>query len=211
MEKFVRVTGTAAPMLVENIDTDAIIPVPWMTKSNVDYGQALFANRRYVDGDGVRERPDFILNRAPFRQARILVGGANFGCGSSREHAVWALLGFGIRAVIAPSYSDIFYGNSFKSGLLPVILPAETVQRLGRLLEEGKHGHEMTVDLEACTVTAADGSQVSFGIDPARRTALLEGLDEIGLTLKDAPAIAAFQARDRAKRPWIYDAGFNAR
>jgi 3-isopropylmalate/(R)-2-methylmalate dehydratase small subunit len=209
MEKVTRIAGIAAPMMIDNVDTDAIIPVPWMTKADVDFGQALFANWRYQDEDGTIDRPEFLLNRAPFDQARILVAGTNFGCGSSREHAVWALMGFGIRSVVAPSFSDIFYENSCKNGLLAVRLPTETVSAIGHQLESGEFGYEMTVDLEACTVTGPDGETVSFEIDPARRTALLEGLDEIGMTLKDADAITAFQARDRDARPWIYDAGFN--
>jgi 3-isopropylmalate/(R)-2-methylmalate dehydratase small subunit len=207
MEKVSRITGVAAPLLRDNIDTDAIMPTPWMTRADADFGQALFGFWRYHDTKAEKERDDFILNRAPFRATRILVAGINFGCGSSREHAVWALMGFGIRAVIAPSFGDIFYENAAKNGLLAVTLPAETVAALGRMLEQGAGGHQMTVDLVACTVTAPDGSVYSFAIDPARRTALLEGLDEIGITLKDAGAIAAFQARDRAARPWIYDAG----
>lgn len=210
MEKVTRVAGVAAPMMVDNIDTDAIIPVPWMTKADVDFGQALFANWRYEDEAGAVDRPDFILNREPFRGARILVAGTNFGCGSSREHAVWALLGFGIRSVIAPSFSDIFYENSCKNGLLAVSLRADAVAEIGSMLERGDAGLEMTVDLEACTVNGPDAQTRPFEIDPARRAALLEGLDEIGMTLKDADAIAAFQARDRDSRPWIYQAGFNA-
>lgn len=210
MEKVTRVAGVAAPMMVDNIDTDAIIPVPWMTKADVDFGQALFANWRYEDEAGAVDRPDFILNRERFRGARILVAGTNFGCGSSREHAVWALLGFGIRSVIAPSFSDIFYENSCKNGLLAVSLRAGAVAEIGSMLERGDAGLEMTVDLEACTVNGPDAQMRPFEIDPARRAALLEGLDEIGMTLKDADAIAAFQARDRDSRPWIYQAGFNA-
>jgi 3-isopropylmalate/(R)-2-methylmalate dehydratase small subunit len=209
MEKFTRTTGIAAPMMLDNVDTDAIIPVPWLAKADVDFERALFANWRYEDEAATKERADFILNQEPFRQARILVAGTNFGCGSSREHAVWALLGFGIRSVIAPSYGDIFYENAAKNGLLAVTLPVATVNAIGRALEDGKRGREMTVDLEACMVTTPDGSTIPFEIDAARRTALLEGLDEIGMTLKDADAIAAFQARDRETRPWIYEAGFN--
>jgi 3-isopropylmalate/(R)-2-methylmalate dehydratase small subunit len=210
MEKVTRIAGVAAPMMMDNVDTDAIIPVPWMTKADVDFGRALFANWRYQDEAGTRERPDFILNRAPFRHARILVAGANFACGSSREHAVWALMGFGIRSVIAPSFSDIFAGNAFKNGLLAVSLPAETVKALGRTLEGGQAGCEMAVDLDACKITAPGGETIAFDIDPARRAALLEGLDEIGMTLKRGDAISAFQSRDREARPWIYQAGFNA-
>jgi 3-isopropylmalate/(R)-2-methylmalate dehydratase small subunit len=209
MEKVTRVTGIAAPLMIENIDTDAIIPVPWLTNANVDFGRALFANWRYQDKHGEQERGDFVLNREPFRRARILVAGANFGCGSSREHAVWALLGFGIRSVIAPSFSDIFYENSFKNGLLAVCLPSEQVNAIARQIEDETSGYEMTVDLERCAITTPAGSTVSFSLDPARRTALLEGLDEIGMTLKETDTIAAFQLRDRESRPWIYEANFN--
>ena len=207
MDKVTRVTGIAAPLLRDNIDTDAIIPTPWMTRADVDFGQALFANWRYQDPKAETERGDFILNREPFRKARILVAGINFGCGSSREHAVWALMGFGIRAVVAPSFGDIFYENACKNGLLLAIVPAETVQAIGQTLEQGASGHEMTVDLVGCSVTAPDALTASFAIDRSRRTALLEGLDEIGMTLQDAEAIASFQSRDRASRPWIYAAG----
>jgi len=210
MEKVSRVTGIAAPLMMENIDTDAIIPVPWLTNVNVDFGHALFANWRYRDKLGEQERDDFLLNREPFRRACILVAGTNFGCGSSREHAVWALLGFGIRSVIAPSFSDIFYENSFKNGLLAVRLPSEQVDAIAREIESGTAGHELTVDLENCTITTAAGSTISFAIDAARRTALLEGLDEIGMTLKETDTIAAFQARDRQFRPWIYEAKFSS-
>lgn len=209
MEKVSRIAGIAAPMMIDNVDTDAIIPVPWMTRADVDFGQALFANWRYRDEAGTAEKDDFLLNRPPFRDARILVAGSNFGCGSSREHAVWALLGFGIRSVVAPSFSDIFYENSCKNGLLAVRLPTDVVHALGATLESGEHGYEMSVDLEGCTVTGPDGATMAFEIDPSRRAALLEGLDEIGMTLKDADEIAAFQARDRDARPWVYEAGFN--
>lgn len=207
MEKVGRISGIAAPLMIENVDTDAIIPGLWLTKADIDFGRALFANWRYRDQQG--ERDDFVLNREPFRRARILVASANFGCGSSREHAVWALLGFGIRSVIAPSFSDIFYENAFKNGLLAIRLPAEQVDAIAQQIADGTSGHQMTVDLENCAVITPDGSTVSFSIDPSRRTALLEGIDEIGMTLKEVDAIAAFQACDRKARPWIYEADFN--
>ena len=209
MEKLSRISGVAAPLLVDNIDTDAIIPTPWMTRADVDFGQALFANWRYADKNGNSERADFVLNHAPYRKARILVAGTNFACGSSREHAVWALMGFGIRAVIAPSFSDIFYDNACKNGLLAVSLPGDTVNAIGCGLEEGKAGHNMVVDLEACTVTCPDGKTIPFTIEASRRAALLAGLDDIGMTLTEADAIAAFQNRDRAGRPWVYEAKLN--
>lgn len=206
MEKVTQIAGIAAPMMIDNIDTDAIIPTPWMTNANADFGRALFANRRYADNEANTERGDFVLNRDPFRRACILVAGANFGCGSSREHAVWALMGFGIRSVIAAGFSDIFYDNAFKNGLLPVKLDSEIVETIGEVLQIGTSGHEMTVDLVAQRITCVDGTTITFDVDPFRRMALLEGLDEIGMTLKDADAIATFQARDRAVRPWIYEA-----
>ncbi len=210
MEKVSRITAIAAPLMIDNIDTDTIVPTPWMTRADVDFGRALFANWRYADNNGDSERAPFVLNREPFRRAGILVAGINFGCGSSREHAVWALMGFGIRSVIAPSFSDIFYENAFKNGLLAVSLPGDTVARIGHCLEEGKSGHTMTVDLETCTVIDPEGQTIEFRIDPSRRAALLAGLDEIGMTLTASDAIAAFQTRDRLARPWIYQASLGA-
>jgi 3-isopropylmalate/(R)-2-methylmalate dehydratase small subunit len=204
MEKFIRLEGIAAPLPRDNIDTDAIIPVPWMKSITPDFHRALFANWRWQGGDGVTEVSSFILNREPFRHARILVGGNNFGCGSSREAAVWALLGFGIRCVIAPSFGDIFYENSFKNGLFPLILPEPLVRRLAEFLAAGKHGCQVVVDLEAKTVALPDGAVIPFEIDAGRRTILLEGLDEIGVTLRDISAIEEFQRRDRELHPWVY-------
>lgn len=207
MEKVTRIAGIAVPLPIDDIDTDALAPTALVTRADVDYGRALLGLRRYADPQGTREQADFILNREPFRRARILVAGANFGCGSSREHAVWALVGFGIRSVVAVGFSDIFYENAFKNGLLAVSLPRATVDAICCELQ----GHpEMEVDLESCTVVTPAGTVVPFQIDPARRTALLEGLDEIGLTLKDIGAVDAFQARDRATRPWIYDLDLHA-
>ena len=205
MTPFISVSGVAAPLPRSDVDTDAVIPVPWMKAIAPDYARALFANWRWQDGDGITERPEFILNQVPFREAKILVAGSNFGCGSSREAAVWALLGFGIRCVIAPSFGDIFYDNAYKNGLLPLVMPEIQVNALLVSLAARNGDARMTVDLESQSVTAPDGSLIAFAIDPSRRKALLGGLDEIGMTLTHAEAILAFQARDRLLRPWIYD------
>jgi len=201
MEKFTRLTGIAAPFSKPDIDTDAIIPAHWLRSPHCDLGQGLLAGWRY-DAEG-KEKPDFILNRPPYRRARILVAGPNFGCGSSREGAVWALQRFGIRCVIAPGFGDIFFENSFKNGLLPVLLPAPEVQALLSFLET-TNDPSLTVDLERCVIETPQGRVISFTVAPARRTALLEGLDEIGQTVLHQSEIEAFQARDREARPWIY-------
>src|SRR5262245_16877494 len=201
MEKFDRLTGIAAPLLLENINTDAIIPVPWIVNFGRDLGQGLFGGWRYDAGE--REKPDFVLNQPPYREAKILLAGRNFGCGSSREEAVWALLGFGIRCVIAPSFGDIFFENSFKNGLLPVVLEADGVAVLARAIAEAP-SPILTVDLEACTVGAPPGPQLAFSIQEGRRRNLLLGLDEIGQTLAHGGDIDRFQAADRHRRPWIY-------
>ena len=203
MERFDRLTGIAAPLLQENINTDAIIPVPWIVNFGRDFGHGLFGNWRY-DADE-REKPDFILNQPPYREAKILLAGRNFGCGSSREEAVWALLDFGIRCVIAPSFGDIFFENSFKNGLLPVALAPEAVAALARMIAEAP-SPVLTVDLEACTVGAPGGPPLSFAIQEGRRRNLLLGLDEIGQTLTHGADIDRFQAADRHRRPWIYAA-----
>ncbi len=209
MEKVSRIAGIAAPLMIDDIDTDAIAPTQMLHSAEVDFGHLLLGMWRYSDKAGTAERPDFILNREPYRRARILLAGANFGCGSSREHAVWALMGFGIRSVIAPSFSDIFYDNAFKNGLLAIVLPRATIDALAAEIEAGSSGREMTVDLESCTIATPAGETINFTIDPSRRTALLEGLDEIGLTLKASGTITEFQKRDRAARPWIYGADFH--
>jgi 3-isopropylmalate/(R)-2-methylmalate dehydratase small subunit len=209
MEPFTRTEGIAAPLLRDNIDTDAVIPVPWMKSVQPDFARALFANWRWRNGDGVTEVAGFVLNREPFRAAKILVAGANFGCGSSREHAVWALLGFGIRCVLAPSFGDIFYENAFKNGLLPVALPREAMAQIADAVERQEGGCRMAVDLEARRIEFGGAQSLEFTIDEGRRTALLAGLDEIGMTLRDAEAIAAFQQRDREDRPWIYEPALN--
>jgi 3-isopropylmalate/(R)-2-methylmalate dehydratase small subunit len=210
MAPFERVRGIAAPLPRDDVNTDAVIPVPWMKSTTPDYRRALFANWRYENGDGVTEIPGFVLNRVPFREARVLVAGSNFGCGSSREAAVWALQGFGIRCVIAPSFGDIFFENCLKNGFLPLVLPHDEVARLMHLLEEDQSGQVVDVDLPSQVVTYPDGRFVSFTIDDGRKTALLSGLDEIGRTLTNEGDLDRFVARDRTLRPWIYDPALNA-
>jgi len=201
MEKFSRVEGPAASFPKPDIDTDAIIPAAWQRTLTGDPGKGLFGGWRY-DLEG-KEIPNFILNREPFRQAKIIVGGVNFGCGSSREFAVWALMRFGIRCVIAPSFGDIFYENSFKNGLLPIILPLEDVERLHAHLA-ASNDPTIAVDLECCEIRLGNGQVVAFRVPAARRSALLEGLDEIGATLKFADDIDRFQKEQRSREPWTY-------
>ncbi len=204
MEKFTTLRAIAAPLLRDNIDTDIIIRIERLVGATTrsELGRYAFESWRYRrDGS---EDPDFILNREPYRRARILLAGANFGCGSSREGAVWALVQMGFRAVIASSFGDIFFNNCFQNGVLPVRLEREAVERLARLVENDPERHPVTIDLERNVVVAADARETPFRIDRLRREALLAGLDEIGLTLRREPEIAAFQARDRNRRPWIY-------
>lgn len=203
MTPFTTWTGIAAPLLRPNIDTDVIIPKPYLvTTSRSGLGRGLFAEWRY-DLTGA-ERAEFVLNRQPFCRASILVAGANFGCGSSREHAVWALMDFGIRCVIAPSFASIFHENSFKNGLAPIVLPEADVERLAALVEAAPES-PVAVDLVARRIAAAGGS-FSFEMDEGRRQALLQGLDDIGVTLTLADRIAAFQERQKVERPWIHAA-----
>ena len=201
MEPFRTLTGVAAPLRMINVDTDRIIPKQFLkTIRRTGLGAHLFNDLRYTP-DGA-EISDFVLNREPWRRARILIAGDNFGCGSSREHAPWALLDFGIRCVIAPSFADIFYNNCFKNGILPVSLPEAAVASLLEQAEAGDNAR-VTVDLENETVTAPDGARIAFEIDPFRRRCLLEGLDDIGLTLRKAAAIDAFEAERRARQHWL--------
>jgi 3-isopropylmalate/(R)-2-methylmalate dehydratase small subunit len=210
MTPFTTLEGVGAPFVHDDIDTDAIIPVPWMKSTNPDYARSLFANWRWVDGAGKQELPDFVLNREPFRRAVILIGGKNFGCGSARDHAAWALQGFGIRCVVAIGFSDIFRGNALRSGLLPVVLPKASVDALERQLNAGIGDCQMRVDLPAQTVTGPDGAGYHFEIEERSKATLIAGLDEIGETLLDRASIDAFQRRDRLLRPWIYDPPLNA-
>ena len=201
MQPFTAVTGTAAPLLRDNIDTDLIIRVERLGDTpRGAMGPFAFEALRY--GTDGAEDPGFVLNQPAFRGAPILVTGANFGCGSSREGAVWALMGMGLRCVIAPSFGDIFLNNCFQNGFLPVQLP---VAEMARLVQECTGDNaRVTVDLHRQLVVFPHGEEVGFAIEPMRRHAMLEGLDEIGLTLQHSDAIAAFQARDRSARPWVW-------
>jgi 3-isopropylmalate/(R)-2-methylmalate dehydratase small subunit len=202
MEPFRKLTGIGAPLRMINVDTDKIIPKQFLkTIKRTGLGRHLFNDMRYRPDGG--EIPDFVLNRAPYRNTEILIAGENFGCGSSREHAPWALLDFGIRCVIAPSFADIFYNNCFKNGVLPVTLPKEQVEALLEQAERGANAR-FTVDLEACRITAPDGAGFDFEIDPFRRRCLLEGLDDIGLTLEGAGEIDRFEDGQKHTQPWLY-------
>jgi 3-isopropylmalate/(R)-2-methylmalate dehydratase small subunit len=204
MEKFTVLRAIAAPLLSENIDTDIIIRIERLVGAGrrSELGRYAFESWRYrPDGS---ENPDFILNREPYRRARILLAGRNFGCGSSREGAVWALAQMGFRAVLAPTFGDIFRNNCFQNGILPVTLAQAAVEAIARQVEAAPEQNLVTVDLARSLVVAPDGSQTTFSIDALRREALLEGLDDIALTMKRADEIARFQAADRARRPWVY-------
>ena len=210
MEKFTVLEGIAAPMMRINIDTDVIIPSREMKRvSKEGLSDGMFANWRYTEPGGREEQPDFVLNQEPYRQAKILLSGDNFGCGSSREHAVWALAEWGIRAIITPGFGNIFYGNCVRNGILPVVLPEETVNDLAQQVETDPANNTIKVDLRTRTVTAPDGTSNTFEIAPADQEMLLEGLDAIAVTQRRDDEILAFQARDRLRRPWIYIAADN--
>ena len=199
MEKFDKLTGIAAPLDIINVDTDMIIPKQFLkTIQRSGLGKNLFDEMRYAP-DG-QEIADFVLNQAAYRGAQILVAGDNFGCGSSREHAPWALLDFGIRCIIAPSFADIFYNNCFKNGILPIVLPQTEVDKL---MDDAKRGANATisVDLESQTIQGPDGGAISFEVDGFRKQCLMEGLDDIGLTLQKAQAIDAYEETLDAQ-PW---------
>ena len=199
MEKFDKLTGIAAPLDIINVDTDMIIPKQFLkTIQRSGLGKNLFDEMRYAP-DG-QEIADFVLNQAAYREAQILVAGDNFGCGSSREHAPWALLDFGIRCIIAPGFADIFYNNCFKNGILPIVLPQTEVDKL---MDDAKRGANATisVDLESQTIQGPDGGTISFEIDGFRKQCLMEGLDDIGLTLQKAQAIDAYEVTLDAQ-PW---------
>ncbi len=201
MEKFDKLTGVAAPLPFINIDTDMIIPKQYLkTIKRTGLGSALFSEMRYND-DG-SENPDFVLNKPAYRKASIIIAGDNFGCGSSREHAPWALKDFGIRCVISTSFADIFYNNCFKNSILPIVV---TPEQLEALMDDAERGANATisVDLEAQTINGPDGGAIQFDIDPARKNALLEGLDDIGLTLGKAAKIDAYEKKAEAARPWV--------
>ncbi len=201
MEKFTKITGVAAPMPLINIDTDMIIPKLFLkTIKRSGLGKNLFDEMRYDDAGN--EIPDFVLNKPAYRNAQIIVAGDNFGCGSSREHAPWALLDFGIRVVISTSFADIFYSNCFKNGILPIILPQEDVDKLMDDAERGANA-VLNIDLENQTITGPDGGEVSFEVDAFKKHCLINGLDDIGLTMQKSDAIAAFEARNATSMPWI--------
>ncbi|WP_368345393.1 3-isopropylmalate dehydratase small subunit [Pelagovum sp. HNIBRBA483] len=201
MEKFNKLSGIAAPMPLVNIDTDMIIPKQFLkTIKRSGLGVNLFDEMRY-DDDG-KEIESFVLNKPAYRDAQILVAGDNFGCGSSREHAPWALLDFGIRCVISTSFADIFYNNCFKNGILPIVLPQEAVDVLMKDAEKGANAR-MEVDLENQTVTGSDGDVFTFEIDSFKKHCLLNGLDDIGLTMEKAASIDEFEAKAQAARPWV--------
>ena len=200
MEKFTTLTGIAAPMPLINIDTDMIIPKQFLkTIKRSGLGVSLFDEMRYTT-DG-QEIPDFVLNQPAWRASEIIVAGDNFGCGSSREHAPWALLDFGIRCVISTAFADIFYNNCFKNGILPIVVPAEVVDHLMADASKGANAR-MTVDLPAQTVTTSDGQVFGFEIDPFRKHCLLNGLDDIGLTLEKSSAIDTFEQKNATLHPW---------
>jgi 3-isopropylmalate/(R)-2-methylmalate dehydratase small subunit len=201
MEKFKELTGVAAALPMINVDTDMIIPKQFLkTIKRTGLGKNLFQEMRY-DAFG-NENPEFVLNQPAYRNAKILVAGANFGCGSSREHAPWAILDFGIKCVIAPSFADIFYNNCFKNGILPIALPQSEVDKL---LDDASRGSNatVTVDLEAQEIRGPDGGVIHFEIDPFRKKCLLEGLDDIGLTLQKQDRITAYEGTVQAARPWV--------
>jgi 3-isopropylmalate/(R)-2-methylmalate dehydratase small subunit len=200
MDKFETFSGIAAPMPLVNIDTDMIIPKQFLkTIKRSGLGVHAFDEMRY-DDDG-NEIPDFVLNQAAYREASILIAGDNFGCGSSREHAPWALSDFGIKVVVSTSFADIFFNNCFKNGMLPIVLPQEQVDLLMRDAEKGANAR-VEVNLEKQTIISSDGDVIKFDIDPFRKHCLLNGLDDIGLTLEKAASIDSFEAKAGAARPW---------
>ena len=209
MQKFETLRAVAAPYPFANVDTDRIIRIERCARTpREEIGRWAFEMERYDAAGG--ERADFVFHRAPFRGARILVAGENFGCGSSRENAVWAVAGMGVRCVIAPSFGEIFFGNCFQNGVLPIRLPADVVRRfhekLAAATEQAPERATLEVDLRAQRIATPWGATVPFTVEPLRREALLQGLDPIGVTLQRAAAIDAFQARQRVARPWVWQA-----
>jgi 3-isopropylmalate/(R)-2-methylmalate dehydratase small subunit len=204
MDAFTRLTGVAAPLLQPNIDTDAIIPSREMKQvSKTGLADGLFANWRYSDVAARTEAPDFVLNRPRYRHAQILIGGANFGCGSSREHAVWALKEYGVRCVIAPSFGAIFQGNCVRNGVLPIILPDAAVEALAKAVDAAPDP-SLSIDLAEGVITPPSGDPIPFSIGPADREMLLEGLDPIDVTLKRRAEIIAFETAAKPIRPWAF-------
>ena len=211
MDKFQTFTGVVCPLDRANVDTDAIIPKQFLKSiKRTGFGPNLFDEWRYLDhgepgmDNSTRpENPDFILNQDPYRQASILLARENFGCGSSREHAPWALVDFGFKVILAPSFADIFFNNSFKNGLLPIVLEADVIESLFRMTA-GAAPLQLTVDLAAQRITLPDGEGVDFAVDAFRKHCLLEGLDDIGLTLQHVDEIRAYEARRRESAPWLF-------
>jgi 3-isopropylmalate/(R)-2-methylmalate dehydratase small subunit len=200
MEKFTTLTGVAAPMKITNVDTDMIIPKQYLkTIARTGLGKGLFAEMRYRE-DG-SENPDFVLNKPAYRRAQIIVAEDNFGCGSSREHAPWALLDYGIRCVISTSFADIFYNNCFKNGILPIVVSPSDLENLMDDADRGSNA-TLTINLQAQEIRGPDGGVVTFDIDPHRKHCLLNGLDDIGLTMEKASAIDAFEKKAAESRPW---------
>ncbi|NHH86503.1 3-isopropylmalate dehydratase small subunit [Cobetia sp. cqz5-12] len=217
MEKFIRQQGLVAPLDRANVDTDLIIPKQFLKSiKRTGFGPNLFDELRYLDegyiGQDISKRPlnpDFVLNQPRYSGASVLLARRNFGCGSSREHAPWALTDFGFRVVIAPSFADIFYNNSFKNGLLLITLDEDTVDRLFKEAE-AVEGYRLDIDLEAQAVITPSGESIPFEVDSFRKHCLMEGLDDIGLTLKDQDAIDSFEKRHRTERPWLFRDGKTA-
>jgi len=211
MEKFTKVTGIVAPMDRPNVDTDAIIPKQYLKSiKRSGFGPNAFDDWRYldvgapdIDNDTRRINPDFILNQSPYDKASILIARENFGCGSSREHAVWALDDFGFRAVIAPSFADIFFNNSFKNGMLPIVLDTAIVNDLFNSVA-AKKGYELTIDLVGQKVITEDGDEYMFEVEPFRKHCLLNGLDDIGLTLQHAEEIKTYEEKIKQTAPWLF-------
>jgi 3-isopropylmalate/(R)-2-methylmalate dehydratase small subunit len=201
MQKFDTLIGVAAPLPMVNVDTDVIIPKQFLkTIKRTGLGKALFHDLRYDERGS--EKPDFVLNRAPYRKAKILVAGDNFGCGSSREHAPWALLDFGIRCIVSTSFADIFYSNCFKNGMLPIVVPAD---QLDKLMDDAERGANatLTIDLMSQEIRGPDGGVIRFEIDAFRKHCLINGLDDIALTLEKREAIEAFETKQANERPWL--------
>ncbi len=204
MQAFTSVTGPATPLMMANVDTDVIIPIQRLVGTGREgLGPHAFERLRYLpDGS---DNPDFVANREPYRGSPIMLAAENFGCGSSREGAVWALMGMGVRCVIAPSFGDIFFANCFQNGLLPVRLPIEEIRRIAEETEAGPGNARTTVDLARQVVITPTGREIPFGVDTRKKDAMLNGLDDIAMTLKRADAIAAWKAQDRATRAWAWE------
>ena len=209
MQAFIKHTGTVAPLDRVNVDTDQIIPKQYLKSiKRTGFGDYLFDGWRFKDEGDIGVTPnereinhDFVLNKPAYQGASVLLARDNFGCGSSREHAVWALLEFGFRVVIAPSFADIFYGNCFKNGLLPVVLEEEFIDKF---FDEASAGYSLTIDLESQTVIAPDGSQATFQIDPGLKEKMLQGMDDIAMTLAERELIEAFEQKHRQAQPWLF-------